>query len=120
ISGNGQNGIFLNSFQSFGLSGSVIQGNLIGTDATGTEPLANGQNGLELFGGASTSLVGGRDPGAANVISGNKVAGIFMQGDPSGAHATSNAFLGNFIGTDITGTVALANGAVGVDLRGGS
>ncbi|MEN3332223.1 MAG: hypothetical protein V7641_1588 [Blastocatellia bacterium] len=97
ISGN-QRGINSDS------SGTVIQGNLIGTDATGTAAIGNTSTGISA--GGSDTLIGGTAPGARNVISGN-----YMGVQISGAQSRLQ---GNFIGTDITGTVALGNTAGGV------
>jgi parallel beta-helix repeat protein len=83
--------------------GASIQGNLIGTDASGTSAVPYG-TGIQLFGG----LVGGTTTAARNIISGNSGWGIFDQADSS-AHIE-----GNYIGTDITGTKALGNGTAGV------
>jgi len=88
---------------SSGLTGTVIQGNLIGTNATGTSAIGN-DTGIDAAGDA---LIGGTVPGARNVISGNGL-GVSLRGAQS-------RLQGNFIGTDITGTVALGNTAGGAD-----
>ncbi|MBI3408200.1 MAG: right-handed parallel beta-helix repeat-containing protein [Planctomycetes bacterium] len=95
ISGNG-----------LGLSagpGARVQGNLIGTDPTGTVALGNGI-GVDAQGGA---VIGGAEPGAGNVISGNTLGGmrIFKNG---------NVVQGNYLGTDVTGTARLGNGGDGI------
>jgi hypothetical protein len=89
--------------------GVVIQGNLIGTDVTGTLPLPN-QTGISLS-GANDSTIGGSEPGERNVISGNSGSGIGMVG------GSGVVIHGNFIGTDITGTKALGN-AMGINDSG--
>ena len=93
-----------------GISNNVIQGNLIGTDATGTQPLGNGLDGVEIFGAAN--VIGGTDVMARNVISGNGRNGILMGTDNAPVH--DNLIQGNFIGTDITGTNLLGNAGDGV------
>jgi hypothetical protein len=93
-----------------GISNNVIQGNLIGTDATGTQPLGNGLDGVEIFGAAN--VIGGTDVMARNVISGNGRNGILMGTDNAPVH--DNLIQGNFIGTDITGTNVLGNAGDGV------
>ncbi len=108
ISGNDVHGvgIFLP-----GASGNVVQGNFIGTDANGTADLGNTQNGVNIS-GAPDNSVGGTTTGARNVISGNDVhgVGIFLPG------ASGNVVQGNFIGTDITGSVDVGNAGSGVTL----
>jgi len=88
-------------------SGVIIAGNFIGTDATGTiaRPNANGVT----FGRVTASTIGGGDPAARNIISGNWGRGIEFN-DLS----TGNLALGNFVGTTAAGTGALGNGADGV------
>ena len=93
-----------------GISNNVIQGNLIGTDATGTQTLGNGLGGVEIFGAAN--VIGGTDVMARNVISGNGRNGILMGTDNAPVH--DNLIQGNFIGTDITGTNMLGNAGDGV------
>jgi RHS repeat-associated protein len=108
ISGNAGSGV---SLLYAGSTGNVIQGNLIGTDATGTHPIANLLDGVELS-NAPANLVGGATDAARNIISGNKAAGI----DMSLAQATANVVDGNYIGTDVTGELSLGNGGTGVNL----
>ena len=79
----------------------VIQGNLIGTDATGTQKVGNGQ-GVSITGQNCT--LGGTTPGARNVISGNGT-GVSVSLGNNG----SITFKGNYIGTDITGTLKVGN-----------
>jgi CSLREA domain-containing protein len=67
ISGN-DNGI--NIFDS-GTNGTLIQGNFIGTDATGTLPIPNSQNGIRIANGAHDTIVGGNVAGAGNLIAFN-------------------------------------------------
>ena len=92
------------------VSNNVIQGNLIGTDATGTQALGNGLDGVEIFG--VSNMIGGTDVMARNVISGNGRNGILMGTDNAPVH--DNLIQGNFIGTDITGTNFLGNASDGV------
>jgi hypothetical protein len=103
ISGNHGLGI------DFGHASAVVQGNLIGTDATGTQALGNG-TGIFAF---ESITMGGTAAGAGNVISGNARDGIEIRGD-------ANIALGNRIGTDITGTRPLGNGGNGVTIIGSS
>ena len=88
-----------------GGTGTIIQGNLIGTDVTGTSAIPNTFIGVEA--GGLNVLVGGVTPGSRNVISGNFGDGVSIRG-------AGNKVQGNFIGTDITGTLALGNRRNGV------
>jgi parallel beta-helix repeat protein len=88
-----------------------VQGNFIGTDATGTKDLGNTVDGLMLSDGAYNNTIGGTTSSARNVISGNDGRGV---GVFSGAK--TNTMAGNYIGTNAAGTGALGNGAAGVNL----
>jgi hypothetical protein len=88
-------------------TGTVIQGNFIGTDKTGTVALANTYAGVAIYSGASGNTVGGTTSGSANVISGNGLTGVYLLGSGT----SNNVVLGNKIGTDVSGTASLGNGA---------
>ena len=90
-----------------------MEGNEIGTNAGGTAAVANSECGIYV--GSSSATIGGTASGAGNVISGNASYGI----DVNGAGATNNLIEGDDIGTDPTGTVALAN-QYGVFIEGGA
>jgi hypothetical protein len=108
ISGNG-------SSQTITIYGAaLVQGNLIGTTADGTQPLANGGYGIFL-GQASNKLVtiGGTTPAARNVIAANSI-GIFIRGPEEAG--SSELVQGNFIGTNAAGTGALPNASHGIQL----
>ncbi len=90
-------------------TGNRVLGNYIGINAAGDDAIPNGVGVLLL---APGNTVGGTDPGAGNVISGNSVSGIDL-GPPN---ATGNLIVGNLIGTDPTGSVAIAN-EVGVTVN---
>ena len=83
-----------------GLPGTIIQGNFIGTDATGTMPLGNGSDGIAV--GNDHDTIGGTSAKVHNVISGNSGAGI-------SSSASGVLIEGNDIGTDVTGAKALGN-----------
>jgi uncharacterized repeat protein (TIGR01451 family) len=99
LSGNGA-GVFVG----FTSRGTVIQGNLIGTDATGTSALGNVQgvvvNPLATFGDVT---IGGTEPGAGNVIAFNTLAGVGIGENGTGG----NVVLSNSI---------FSNGSLGIDL----
>lgn len=103
ISGNRQAGIDLFSAVPQRIVSDVtIQGNFIGTNFGGSSPLGNGI-GIRLLVNPSI-VIGGADPAARNVISGN---GIGITIDQAGTDARIQ---GNYIGTDVSGTAAVPNG----------
>ncbi len=89
--------------------GHTVQGNYIGTDASGTADLGNTQNGVYLR-NTRNNVVGGLVTGTRNVISGNGLSGVFMES----AGATGNVVQGNYIGTNATGTAGVGNDLNGV------
>ena len=111
ISGNQLTGVAL---QNATATGNVVQGNYIGLNAAGNAALPNGGGvgGIQIFNGASGNTLGGAVAGAGNVVSGNTGNGISV----NGAAANDNLVQGNFIGTDPTGAVRIANGQIGVDI----
>jgi parallel beta-helix repeat protein len=68
-----------------------------------------------FYSGASGNIIGGTTAEARNVISGNDGGGVSLWND-----VTGNLVQGNFIGTDITGTVDLGNGWNGVGIADAS
>ncbi len=101
ISGNG----FGNGSSGVALANATIQGNLIGLGADGATVIPNYRTGLIVTG---TTVVGGPDPRARNVISGNRESGIEVYAGVT--------IQGNSIGTDVTGTLRrgnLMNGIIG-------
>src|SRR5262249_40852999 len=112
ISGNARFGIGL-----FGVNntqGTVVQGNLIGLDATGSYALANNW-GVFIF-QTAFNQIGGTTAAARNVISGNRSYGIQITGN----YAHDNVVQGNYIGTNAAGTAAVANNADGILVQGSS
>ncbi len=101
ISGNQGDGIRIGSAIA---DNNLIVGNLIGTNATGTAAIGNAIRGIELIDGSSDNTIGGLTPAARNVISANFTGVFISETDTSG-----NRIVGNFIGTDRTGTIALGN-----------
>jgi titin len=108
ISGNGSDGVLLRP----GTETTLIEGNLIGTNAKGTDALGNGGDGIRSFGGDGTTI-GGTTAGARNVISGNENDGIELIG------GFMNVVEDNYIGTDKAGAKSLGNLANGVELSSG-
>jgi uncharacterized repeat protein (TIGR01451 family) len=91
-----------------GTSNDVVEGNFIGTDASGTKAIPN-LYGLSI---GVNDTVGGTTAGARNVISGNVQYGVY--GD------VGDVVEGNYIGTDVTGTKPLGNGRLGVEFSAGA
>jgi len=113
ISGNGKLGVNLSRSAGYagdGVTANRILGNYIGVDVTGARALGNGQFGIHIGFGAYDNMVGGAEAGMRNVISGNAMAGVFIK-NPGTA---GNQVLGNYIGTDVTGSRAVPNAMDGV------
>jgi uncharacterized repeat protein (TIGR01451 family) len=90
----------------------MVQGNYIGTDATGAIHLGNVSDGITMLSGGSNitnCVIGGTTAGAANVISGNGGAGVQFIGV-----GTNNLVQGNLIGTNASGTNSIGNDSGGV------
>jgi hypothetical protein len=92
ISGNSLGGIKI------GGTGNLINGNLIGVDASGQNPLPNGSPGNSLDAGGVTLLSGSKNSLSNNVISANYDGGVNLLDDGD------DFLVGNLIGTDSTGT----------------
>jgi hypothetical protein len=111
ISGNGQNGVVINGS---GAKYNKLLGNFIGTNAAGTAKIGNANYGVEISQPYNT--VGGSAAGSRNLISGNKYAGVVLWL----SSGSNNKVQGNYIGTDYTGKLNLANGWRGIDISNGS
>ena len=116
ISGNGWSGVTVTA-------AAVVRGNFIGTNAAGTAALGNDQDGVAIrasgvtIGGTAATTPGGACTGSCNLISGNRATGVILD-DP--AVSTNDLVIGNFIGTNASGTAAIGNVMAGVFLRGAS
>ena len=107
ISGNQQEGVCILG------NHAVVEGNWIGTDVSGSLALGNG-TGITIEG--SNNTVGGTDAGAHNLISGNRGSGVLVT-ESTTVLPSDNLVLGNFIGTDSTGTRAVGNSGDGINLQ---
>ena len=96
IAASGDDGVGIGS----GTNNSIL-GNYIGTDATGSVALGNSDRGIIVEVGANGQLIEG------NVVSASGNSGIELK-------STDNQVIGNFVGTDSTGSIALGNVANGI------
>jgi hypothetical protein len=101
IVGNLISGVGTGIFENAGTANTVIRGNKIGTDITGTTAIGNPHNGIVVNPGPFCTI-GGPNAGDGNVIAFNGGAGVVISGGPGSA-----SILGNSI---------FANGGLGIDL----
>jgi CSLREA domain-containing protein len=113
-------GLVINRFSGHGIllsgaaaTGTLIEGNYIGTNAAGTAASANAGSGI-LVTDAPYNIIGGLTGSTRNVISGNAANGVVI----SGVGAIGNRIEGNIIGLNAAGTAALGNGTSGVSVSG--
>ena len=103
ISGNNGDGV---EVAGDGTSGNVVEGNFVGTDVGGTQPLGNSDVGVLITSGATGNTVGGTAAGAGNVVSNNGSVQFFL----GGVYLTGSGTSGNVVG----GSAALGNGSRGI------
>jgi titin len=96
ISGNGGSGINLGPSEQI-----LVQGNLLGTNASGSAALPN-LIGITIV-QARENQVGGSATGEGNVISGNLLHGVSL------LNCADQVVQGNLIGTDSSGLFAVSN-----------
>jgi hypothetical protein len=99
ISGNSGTGAGI-----FGGTSNTVEGNLIGTDATGTNAVPN-QIGIAINNLATDNLIGGTSPESGNLVSGNANCGLSIS-----FGSARNTIRRNRIGTDAMGSQPLPNG----------
>lgn len=121
ISGNGglgiEGGILIYGETAIG---NVVQGNFIGLDAAGVNPIGNLGRGVAIH-FASYNLVGGSEPGAGNLIAGNRASGVRIM-----SNSTGNIVWKNWIGINKLGQMQVGtypepgtlSNARGVQIRG--
>ena len=102
ISGNAYVGIRIDNENS---DGNVIQNNIFGLTPDGNANLSNGKMCVDIQWGPSNNIVGGTDPGQRNVCSGHVYAGFDLSHNTS---TSNNYIVGNYVGTDVTGTQAFS------------
>lgn len=99
ISGNNGEGIEITAAG----GNTLVRGNYLGTDSTGTLDRGNSSDGILVAAGGV--IIGGSNAGEGNLIGGNAGDGIQL----NGFGATNNLVLGNIIGANFAGTGALPN-----------
>jgi len=90
-------------------TGNNVMGNYIGTDPSGTKDLGASGDGVRIS--AADNTVGGTTAGARNIISANDEGVVIV-----GNSAKGNRIVGNYIGTDASGTKDLGNDTSGVTI----
>ena len=114
ISGNTFYGISYGQAGGAGGGGSnhLVQGNLIGTDASGGNAIPGQDRGIETLGTMTNILIGGTTAASRNVVSGNINYGIRFRGTGAGKVAS-----GNYVGTNPAGDAPVPNGGFGIELE---
>src|SRR3989344_2993543 len=99
-----------------GTDNNTIIGNYIGVRTDGSAVIAGvqGNNGIRISNGSKNNDIGGNSASRRNIISGNSFG---VKIDNAGSE--NNRVMGNYIGSDSTGTVAIGN-SVGVRLGSSS
>ena len=94
----------------------TVTGNFLGTNAAGTAAASGASGfGVRISQTAINATIGGPSPADRNLISGNGQGGVILP--PS---TTGHLIQGNYVGTDVTGTLALSTGGVGMQVYGAS
>jgi len=117
VSGSAQHGILI---RGAGTDANVVAGNLVGTNALGNVVIGNSQEGVRVGSGAKWNRIGTNGDGISdaaerNVISGNR-HGVWVVN----AGSDYNTVAGNYIGTDVSGTMKLGNASRGVFISTGA
>jgi Dockerin type I domain len=93
----------------------MVTGNFIGTGIDGSTKVSNGESGVWVSGDSNATQIGIYKDGADDLVVGNIISGNRQSGIAS-LRSTNLKVAGNFIGTDISGSVRLANGKSGISL----
>jgi titin len=78
LSGNQYYGVYLSDS---GTTANLVQGNFIGTDATGNVAQGNGSDGVHITSMASGNTIGGTSSSQRNIISANNGIGSNVYAD---------------------------------------
>jgi titin len=115
IAGNGGDGIYIEGSGTPNTNSAynnVIRANRIGVGPTGAR-VPNGGNGVYIGRGAFQNFIGGTSDADRNIISGNADHGIWI------TNSVGIGVLGNYIGTNVSGTASISNGLGGVKITAG-
>jgi len=95
-----------------------ITGCYIGISPDGSDALKSvaGLNGILITAGADSNTIGGSLAEKRNVIGGMKQNGILIEGEG----CDNNIIVGNYVGTDVTGTKPIPNKQDGIRLESGA
>ena len=95
-----------------------ITGCYIGISPNGSDALKSvaGLNGILITAGADSNTIGGSLAEKGNVIGGMKQNGILIEGEG----CDNNIIVGNYVGTDVTGTKPIPNKQDGIRLESGA
>jgi uncharacterized repeat protein (TIGR01451 family) len=108
IASNGSDGVSIQRGATGALAdGNIIQGDSIGTDATGHLNLGNGGNGVDIDG--SNNQIGGTDPAAGDTIGFNGRSGVVVEPALINPAGTGNSILSDSIHDNARG--------LGIDLN---
>jgi hypothetical protein len=113
--GAGQGNVFLDGGVGIEIAGrgTVVQGNHIGVEPNSAEPRGTEFEGIWLASQARDNRIGGPGEGEGNIVSGNLLYGISIDG------ARGTVVQGNYIGLDTTGRVGVRNDG-GVVIQNGA
>jgi uncharacterized repeat protein (TIGR01451 family) len=101
-------------------SGHVLECNFVGTDVSGTSAVAN-RTGVSMINVNSSYI--GQNPGINDLVERNLISGQsgFSFNSPGVVMSgNDNRIAGNYIGTDVTGLLALPNDGTGVRVDNGT
>jgi CSLREA domain-containing protein len=102
ISGNDCGGVEIGAGEN-----NKVQGNIIGTDASGTLPLPNQGEGVRVFNASNNNMIGGQASGEANLIAFNDGYGVEIDGHYG---AIGNTISRNRIHDNTDGGILLSSG----------
>ncbi|HMO58637.1 MAG TPA: NEW3 domain-containing protein [Roseiflexaceae bacterium] len=100
-----------------GATNNLVAGSHIGLDSNGTTLAGNDLYGIRITGGATNNTIGGSTAADRNVVSGNAVVNITVEGTALASTVSGNLIQGNYVGTNAAGTAAVSNPGDGIELR---